>query len=245
MAAQSYGFQTALHVSSVTLFVMTVLLLYFVKHRLPIAPSSSVRPFDFSLLWTRTFLIFELGNIIEALGVFLPTIYLRTYASRTLGTSNLISSLTIILLNLASIFGYFIMGTMVDRYHVTTCILISTIGSTVAVFVIWGFSLNLAPPVHFLHCIQHLRQIVLVHLARYLEGGPEAEEFGRINHHVCLPGHGERHRQRGQWTAQREAFAGLSWRDADGWAYSSGYGTLIVFTSVTAALAGRACWHGP
>jgi hypothetical protein len=136
----AYGFQTALQVWSVTLFVMTVPLIYFVKHRLPIAASSSVRPFDFGFLWTRTFLSFELGNI-EAVGFSLPTIYLCPYASRTLGTSNLISSLTVIPINLATIFGFFILGTMVDRYHVTTCILISTIGSTVAVFLIWGLSL--------------------------------------------------------------------------------------------------------
>jgi len=89
---------------------MRVALLYFVKHRLRIAPSPSVRPFDLSFLWTRTFLFFELGNIIEALGFFLPTIYLRIYTSETLGTSNLISSLTIILFNRASIFGCFYHG---------------------------------------------------------------------------------------------------------------------------------------
>ena len=37
------------------------------------------------------------------------------------------------------------MGAIVDRYHVTTCSMLSTLGSTIGVFIIWGFSTSLPP----------------------------------------------------------------------------------------------------
>jgi MFS family permease len=83
-------------------------------------------------------------NILEGLGFFVPNIYLPTYAAQ-LGASSSISALTIIIFNIASVFGCIAMGNLVDRCHVTTCILISTIGSTLSVFLLWGFSTSIAP----------------------------------------------------------------------------------------------------
>lgn len=37
------------------------------------------------------------------------------------------------------------MGSIVDKYDVTTCILLSTLGSTASIFLLWGFSTSLAP----------------------------------------------------------------------------------------------------
>jgi MFS family permease len=36
------------------------------------------------------------------------------------------------------------MGSIVDRWHVTTCILITTIGATLSAFLFWGFASHLA-----------------------------------------------------------------------------------------------------
>jgi MFS family permease len=74
-----------------------------------------------------------------------PSIYLPTFA-RSIGVeNNALSALTVILFNVASAFGCVAMGSIVDKRHITTCILISIIRTTISVFVVWGFSNSLAP----------------------------------------------------------------------------------------------------
>jgi MFS family permease len=124
------------------LFVATAPLTFFLKPRLPAAQSTYHRAFDLSFLGNKTFLLLQLGNILEGLGYFLPSIYLPTYA-KSIGASNTVSALTLILINVATVFGCVFMGSIIDRWHVTTCILVSTIGSTLSVFLLWGFSTNL------------------------------------------------------------------------------------------------------
>lgn len=140
----TYGHKTALRAWSIVLLVMGGPLLIYLRPRLPISRASHTRPFDFRFLLNSTFLLYESGNILEAMGYFLPTIYLPTYA-KSLGASSFQSTLTVMVFNLASVFGCVIMGSMVDRYHATTCILASTVGSTIAVFLIWGVADTLAP----------------------------------------------------------------------------------------------------
>lgn len=89
--------------------------LFFVTSRVPISSAaSSIRPFDLSFSWDCLALIFQLGNIVEAIGYFLPIIYLPTIA-RGLGASGPLASLALILLSLVSTFGYVIMGSLLDR----------------------------------------------------------------------------------------------------------------------------------
>ena len=47
------------------------------------------------------------------------------------------------LFNLASVFGAIVLGGLTDRMHVTSVISISSIGAALAVFLIWGFAINL------------------------------------------------------------------------------------------------------
>ena len=81
-------------------------------------------------------------------GFFIPSIYLPTYA-RQLGFSSTVSALPIIMINLAATVGSITMGSMVDRFHVTTGILVSTAGAVLSVFLLWGFSTSLAPLLAF------------------------------------------------------------------------------------------------
>lgn len=136
----NHGFRTTLRVWAVVLFVATAPLTVALKPRIPTPRKSTTpRPYDFSFLKNRTFLVLQAGNILEGLGYFVPSIYLPTYA-RQIGASSGVSALTIILFNIASVFGCVAMGNLVDHFHVTTCILVSTIGSTLSVFLLWGFS---------------------------------------------------------------------------------------------------------
>ncbi|CAI7589679.1 unnamed protein product [Penicillium glandicola] len=124
-----FGFETTLRVVSVVVFVLAAPFLYFHKPRLPVRKTVDYQRLNFRFLTTRIFCVYQLGNIIEALGFFLPGIYLPTYA-RSIGSSDFLSSLTVTLLNLASVFGSVTMGHLADRYHAITCITISTVGST-------------------------------------------------------------------------------------------------------------------
>ncbi|KAI9925285.1 hypothetical protein ASPWEDRAFT_120703 [Aspergillus wentii DTO 134E9] len=232
-----YGFQTTLRIWAIVVFVLAGPLLYFVKPRIPISSNTTIRPLNLSFLKDRTFLIYQLGNIIEALGFFLPNIYLPTYA-RTLGASNLTASLPVILINLASVFGCITMGSLSDRYHVTTCILISTVGSTLAIFVIWGFSISLAPL--YIFCLAYG-----LFAGSFTSTWPAVSTEVRKRNNYAETGivFGFLASGRGVGNVvsgplSEALIKGFPWQNAAGGAYGSGYGALIVFTGVTALLGG-------
>ncbi|KAJ5115214.1 hypothetical protein NUU61_000973 [Penicillium alfredii] len=137
-----FGFETTLRISSVLLFVLAAPFLYFHKPRLPISNTIAYRRLNFRFIYNKVFVIYQIGNIMEALGFFLPGIYLPTYA-RLIGAPDYLCSLTVTILNLASVFGSVSMGFLCDRYHVLTCIAISTIGTVASVLLIWGFSITI------------------------------------------------------------------------------------------------------
>lgn len=147
-----YGFRTTLRVWALVLFGATAPLTFFIKPRLPVARTTNRRAFNITFLKNKTFLLFQLGNIFEGFGYFVPSIYLPTYA-KSLGASSSVSALTLILINIATVFGCVGMGSIVDRWHITTCILVSTIGSTLSVFLLWGFSTSL--PLLLVFCIMY------------------------------------------------------------------------------------------
>ncbi|EED23934.1 MFS monocarboxylate transporter, putative [Talaromyces stipitatus ATCC 10500] len=234
----TYGFRTTLRVWSAVLLVCIGPLLYFVKPRIPIAQSSSTRPFNLRFLRNGSFMIFQLGNIIQALGFFLPTIYLPTYATNTLGVNGVVSSLTVILFNLASVFGCIIMGAMVDRYHATTCILFSTIGSTISVFLIWGFSISLTPLLIF--CV-----VYGIFAGSFSSTWPaimrevknrESSVEPAIVFAFLAAGRGIGNVASGPLSDG--LLQGYPFQGVLGGAYGSGYGSLIVFTGVSALLGG-------
>ncbi|OCK76027.1 MFS general substrate transporter [Lepidopterella palustris CBS 459.81] len=233
----THGFRTTLRVWVIVLFVFTVPLTYFLKPRLPISQTAHQRRFNLSFLTNRTFLLLQAGNIVEALGYFIPSIYLPSYA-RTLGASVSLSTLPVILFNVASVFGCVAMGSITDKYHVTTCILLSTIGSTVGVFVIWGLASTF--PVLFVFCVVYglfagsfssTWPGVIRAVQREERGVDPSMVFaclaaGRgIGNVACGP--------LSEALVHNHAWMG----DASG-AYGSGYGTLVVFTGVTAMLGG-------
>lgn len=232
-----YGFRTALRTWSICLFVLTVPLLPFIKRRVPIAQVFQPRRSDFSFIITSTFGVLQACNIIESLGFFLPSIYLPSYA-RSMGASSILSALTVILLNVASVFGCVFMGTIIDKLHVTTCIAISTIGSTIGIFIVWGFSASLGPL--YVFCIIYgffagsysstwpgiMREVKKKKASADPTMVFACLAAGRgIGNVACGP-------------LSEILTKGNPWKDQAGFAYGSGYGTLIVFTGFTALLGG-------
>ncbi|KND92100.1 Monocarboxylate transporter 10 [Tolypocladium ophioglossoides CBS 100239] len=145
-----WGFRTTLRIWAVTLLILTMPLAYFIKPRLPPTATTHIKPFKLGFALRRTFLLHQAANICQALGFFLPGIYLPTYA-RAIGAGPFASALTILLVNVAAVFGCAAMGSLTDHLHVTTCLLISAIGTALGTFLLWGFATTL--PVLFVFCI--------------------------------------------------------------------------------------------
>ena len=61
----------------------------------------------------------------------------------SLGMPPITGPLTVALTNGALVLGTVLLGAQTDRLHVTNVILISTLGATTSIFLMWGFSMSL------------------------------------------------------------------------------------------------------
>ncbi len=237
-----YSFSTMLRVWAVVLFLLVGPLLYYIKPRLPVSPTSHTRQLHWGFLRTSTFWILQAGNILESLGFFIPNIYLPSYA-RTLGLSSISGTVTVSLFNATSVFSAVILGFLSDRLHITTVILISTLGATTSVFLLWGFSTSLP-----LLCIFSLAyglfaggfSTTYTGSIKEVKRADDRAEAGLI-FGVLAAGRGI-----GSVVSGPLSEALLSERPWVGDAvlgYGTGYGALIVFTGVSAML-GVMSWVG-
>ncbi|KAI0538152.1 major facilitator superfamily domain-containing protein [Xylaria digitata] len=238
------GFRNTLRLWAGLLFVLATPLTFFIKPRLPPSATSHIKPFNLWFLITPAFLVYQTANIVEAMGFFLPGIYLPTYARSTLGAPSLSAATTILLVNVASVFGCVVMGWFTDRFHVTTCILLSTIGATISVLVIWGLSSSLG--LLYFFCIVYglfagSFTSAWPGIMRDIAQKGQNSNKGNVDPNMVFgflaAGRGVGNVVAGPlsetlirgsiWTGKTAAYG-----------YSSGYGSVIVFTGVTALLGG-------
>ncbi|KAF1991855.1 MFS general substrate transporter [Aulographum hederae CBS 113979] len=140
---ERFGAKVTLEGWATVSFLLTAPLLRSLRPRIPPSPASTVRRIDTSFLRSSTFWIFQTGNILQSLGYFLPSAYLPSYAV-SVGLSPSLGTILIATLNGTSVAGSVVIGMLNDQYKVTTVILISTVGSTIAVFLCWGLSSHMA-----------------------------------------------------------------------------------------------------
>jgi MFS family permease len=139
---ESFGFRTLLRMWAVLSAVLIGPLLYFLKPRLPISSTRQARPLDLTFLWSTALWTLGISNILQSLGYFLPSIYLPTIA-QSYGSSSMGAALTLVFQNLAAVFGGLAVGALVDRFHVTSVMMMVATVSALAVFFVWGFSQSL------------------------------------------------------------------------------------------------------
>ena len=227
---------------ALTLVILAAPLLYYVKPRVPLSMTSRPRKLDTSFLRLPAFWALEAGNIFESLGFFIPNIWLPTYA-RSIGLSSVAGPLTIMLFNVTSVFGQVLMGSLTDRLHVTTVVLISTIGSTLSVFLFWGLAVSFP-----LLCI--------FALAYGLFAGGFTSTFSGVIREVQKH---ERGTEAGMIFGLLSAGRGIGsvlsgplseallkdkpWIGEAGLGYGTGYGGLMIFTGISALLGGVS-WVG-
>ncbi|KAF2113364.1 major facilitator superfamily domain-containing protein [Lophiotrema nucula] len=231
----NYGFRTTLRVCAITFVALNFPILFFFKPRIPLSQTSHSRSFDMSFWKNSNYLILQSGNVIQSLGYFLPAIYLPTFA-RSIGANSIESTVTVILLNAAGFVGCMCMGVAVDKYHVTTCLFVSAIGSTFGVFLLWGLSTSL--PLLYVFCIvygafagcQSSAWSAIIRDTKQKKRGADSGmvfaclSAGKGVGNLCSGPLSEALLHAGNWKA--------------GMAYGSGYGALIVFTGTTALLGG-------
>ncbi|KAI0012481.1 MFS general substrate transporter [Xylariaceae sp. FL0662B] len=236
-----FGFRTTLRIWSGLLFALAAPLAWFIKPRVPYSAASHSRPFNLKFLAMPTFLLYQLPNVVEATGFFLPGIYLPTYARSVLGAAAFASATTVLLVNVASVFGCVAMGWFTDRFHVSTCILLSTVGATIGALLIWGLSSSL--PLLYFFCVLY-----------GLFAGAYTTSWPGIMKEVVRKGETSDQSYDPTmvfgWLAAGRGIGNVvsgplseglvqSWKGNNaGYGYGSGYGSLIVFTGVTALFGG-------
>ncbi|KAK2050658.1 major facilitator superfamily transporter [Colletotrichum somersetense] len=192
------GFRTTLRLWSGLLFALTAPLAFFIKPRLPASQATHARPFsNLSFMLCRPFALYQVANVVEALGFFLPGIYLPSYAHA---------------------------------------------GATAGTFLAWGFSSNLG--VLYVFCVVYglfagaytsawpgIMKVVVEHERERERGVDPSMVFGML-----AAGRGVGNVISGPLS--EALIKGAPWKGEVGFGYGSGYGTLIVFTGVTALMGG-------
>ena len=232
-----WGSSTMLRAWAISIATLLFPLLYFVKPRLPISARAGPRRLDFTFLKSPTFWVLQVGNIIEGLGFFIPSIYLPTYAS-LLGFDPAVGIASLASISAASVAGSILVGSWIDRINVVTVISLVTMASTFSVFAIWGLAVSV--PV----------LIVFSLLYGVSAGGFSTTWTGVIREVQKRNTEADSGVLLGLLSAGRGIGAVASgplseallstriWEGEAGFAYGTGYGSLIVFTGTTAAVGG-------
>ncbi|KAH8680059.1 major facilitator superfamily domain-containing protein [Tricladium varicosporioides] len=144
-----YGPKTTLQAWAISLVILTLPILLFLKPRIPVSNSTNSKPLNWNFLKSELFWIFQLGNVIEAFGYLLPSTYLASYAHTVLVTKEITGAVLIAVLSFANVLGSLMHGVLQDHFSSSTVILVSTLGSTLSTLILWGLAKNLGVLVLF------------------------------------------------------------------------------------------------
>ncbi|GKZ97509.1 hypothetical protein AnigIFM59636_000895 [Aspergillus niger] len=146
-ALSQYSYRTTVCAWAVTMVLLVCPFLPFVKPRTPVSAAQVPRPqkISFQFMWSRPFLIFQLGSIVQSLGYFAPSFYLPTYSRLVVGESGFGITAPLTLMNAGITIGFILIGFLIDRWHVANVIFLATVFTVLAVFAIWGMSVSLPP----------------------------------------------------------------------------------------------------
>ena len=233
----TYGFRTTLRVWAVVLILLSTPLVYFLRPRLPISPVTQPRRYGLRFLKTSAFWLFIIGLVIESLGYFIPSLYLPLYA-RSLGFGSSIGTLLVSLVNASGVISTVLGGFLIDRIHVTTVVALSTVGTMIAVFLVWGLSTAL--PVLCLFSILYgffagAFVSTVGGIVKVVKSRDESVDVGALLG-LLSAARGIGAVASGPMT--EALLKGNPWEGQTGSAYGSGFGILIVFTGVTATVGG-------
>ena len=216
---------------------MTAPLLYFLRPRTPLSQLVAVRRIDLGFLRLSSFWMLQIGNVLQSLGYFLPSAYLSSYAVEEIGLSSIMGTLLTAILNATSVPGSIIIGTLNDHCPVSNVILFSTIGSSLAVFLFWGFSSQMGLITIFAITygffgggFSSTWSGIVIELKAESPALDTGLVFG-----LLAGGRGIGNVISGPLSAV--LFTNNDWlRNGKSWGYNTEYGPMIIFTGVTALL---------
>lgn len=162
----------------------------------------------------------------------------------SVGLSTTDGTLAISLINAATVVGAILMGVMSDRYHPTTAMLVSSIGTVVAIFIFWSFAIHEA--LFFLFAIFYGVfaggfSSTWAGCAKPLRQRYPGTETGMV---IAIFSAGKGVGSVISGPLSETLVAADQWRDKAAFAFGSGYGLIFVFTGVTAAFTGTVwCWR--
>ncbi|KAJ7646749.1 MFS general substrate transporter [Roridomyces roridus] len=134
-----YGCRTTLLSMAIAFAVLIIPAFPYMKPRLPVSKSTT-RSLEFnSFMRSPVFWILFAANLIQGLPTYIPVLYMPTFAA-DLGLSDNTGSLSLALVNGASVFGLVLLGWLSDRFDLRIAMLVSSLGSSLAVLLLWGFS---------------------------------------------------------------------------------------------------------
>ncbi|KAK8075108.1 hypothetical protein PG997_009771 [Apiospora hydei] len=101
------------------------------------------RPLSFAFSKSTYFWMLQTGSMLQSMGYLMPQTYIASYA-QSLGLPDITGPTLLALFQVASVPGSLVFGPLGDRFPVTTVILVSSAGSALAVFLLWGISQKFA-----------------------------------------------------------------------------------------------------
>ncbi|KAF7186962.1 MFS transporter asaE, partial [Pseudocercospora fuligena] len=138
---KQYGARTALRVWAVVELIGVGSAILLVRNRVPTNSNGArtLQLMDVTFLKHPPFWIFEIANVLQALGAYLPMLYLPSFAAH-IGLPTFAGPVALALYSISTFAGCVFLGSLVDIFHVSTIILVSTLGQLVAIFAIWGLT---------------------------------------------------------------------------------------------------------
>lgn len=130
------------------------------------------------------------------------------------------------------------MGMLIDRFHVTTVILLSTIGASMSVFLFWGFSTALPLLCVFSILYGFFAGGLVSTIAGMIKVVKQRDEYADVGTLLGLLSAGRGIGAVISGPLSESLLKGRPWEGQAGEAYGSGFGSLIVFTGVTATVGG-------
>lgn len=237
------GFRTATQVWASILFGCSAPLGFFIKPRLPYSATTEVKPFNLRHIMSKLFALHSVANFIQATGFFLPGIYLPTYARTLFGADHYRSALTLMLTNISSAIGCATLGSMTDKFQVSTCIIISAVGTATSALVVWGLTPSL--PVLYVYCVLYglfaggwtsVYPGVMKEISQRGGSANQSHVDPVMVIGVLLLGRGVGNMISGPLS---EALVrGMPWQGQAAGGYGSGYGGLIVYSGLTGLVSG-------
>ncbi|XEV02000.1 hypothetical protein FSHL1_007287 [Fusarium sambucinum] len=233
---QRFGLKATLLSWTVASAAMTLPTLFFLKPRVEVNRDSRPRPISFAFMGLASFWMLQFGIVVQSLGYVMPSTYLASYAN-AIGLSSVTGPLLLALFSLASVPGSLIHGMLGDKVSSTKVILVSSLGSALPVFLLWGLNRHIST------------MVVFVILYGFFAGGFSATWSGALREvkgdnefidtslvfGMLLGGRGLGFVVAGPLSGALIS-AGNSLASGDSLGYATKYGPMILCTGITAVL---------